>query len=77
MSASLTVFTYWLLVASWQMGVRMLPVVVDDDVAEWAWAATCYRCEPPQYEVNVAKNGRRVGVRDLSRSEWCSIYDDA
>jgi hypothetical protein len=31
----------------------------------------------PTFEVSVARNGSRVRVSDLSRSEWCSIYDDA
>jgi hypothetical protein len=33
--------------------------------------------EPPQYEVNLAVNGRSCGIRELSRLEWCEIYDNA
>ncbi len=73
MSASLTVFTYWLIVASWQMGVPTLPIAVDDDVAEWAWAATCYGCEPPQYEVTIPllKYGDRTFLKYVAYHEVC------
>jgi hypothetical protein len=47
-------FTYWMLVASWQMGVPAYQVVVDDDVVAWAWAAMCADCEPRRYEVTTA-----------------------
>jgi hypothetical protein len=47
----LTLFTAWLLIASWQMGVPMHSVIVDDDVSEGAWAAYCYAgCDELHYE---------------------------
>ena len=33
------VFTAWLLLASWQMGVPMVPVLVDDRDAATSWAS--------------------------------------
>jgi hypothetical protein len=31
---------------------------------------------PPKYDVSVAVNGTPSRVRDLTRAQWCEIYDD-
>jgi hypothetical protein len=71
---ALTVYMYWLLMASLQMGQPMLKVELNTELS--SWAATCVSCKPNSYTItlNTLCYNDQEFIRYLAYHEACHVF---